>query len=72
MLLLLGPRPRRPTPKPGSEEWEALRACWEAHRDRYSERAWGWRAFGPNANVEAALRTNEPVPVDAEEIEPVD
>jgi hypothetical protein len=71
MLLSLGPIPGRPPPKPGSEEWEALRACWQAHRDRYSEDTWGYLAF-ELGDVEAALRANELVPVDAKENEPVD
>jgi hypothetical protein len=71
MLLLLGPTPGRPCPEPGSEEWGALRACWEAHRDRYSETSWGWLAF-ELGDVEAALQANELVPVDADEDEPVD
>jgi hypothetical protein len=37
LLLLLGPNPRGPRPEPGSEEWEALHACWEQHR--YTKRA---------------------------------
>jgi hypothetical protein len=71
MLLLLGPNPRQPCPEPGDEEWEALRACWEAHRDRYSEDSWGYLAF-ELGDVEGALRANELVPVDADENEPVD
>jgi hypothetical protein len=52
---------RRPCPEPGSEEWQALRACWEAHRDRYGESTWGYLAF--ELDVEAALRAKALVPV---------
>jgi hypothetical protein len=46
--------------------------CFEQNQDRYGPRTWGWLAFGPNADVEAALRANELVPADADENEPVD
>ena len=50
LLLTLGPRPRQPLPKPGDDEWEALRACWFAHRDRLvgngtPEQTWGYWVF---------------------------
>lgn len=54
MLLLLGPIPGRPAPKPGSEEWEALRGCYEQHPNRYGESSWGYLAF-EQGDVEAAL-----------------
>jgi hypothetical protein len=62
MMLVLGPHPvraRRPCPEPGSEEWGALRACWERYRygddgeDRYGEGSWGYLAF-ELGDVEAA------------------
>ena len=73
MMLSLGPIPgpasARSCPEPGSEEWEALRACWEQHRydqegrDRYGEDSWGYLAF-ELGDVEAALKANPLVPVD--------
>ena len=70
------PRPRLPSQppsqRPGSREWQALRHCFEQNRNGYGPGTWAWLAFGPNADVEAALRANELVPVDADEDEPVD
>ncbi len=70
LLLTIGPGPilpgsvsRRPCPEPGSEEWELLRACFEANRDRYSESSWGYLAF-ELGDVEAALRANALVPAE--------
>jgi hypothetical protein len=69
LMLSIGPHPGGPRPQPGSEEWEALRACWEQHRydddgrDRYREGSWGWIAFEVG-DVEGALKANPLVPVD--------
>jgi hypothetical protein len=50
LLLHLGPPPGEPPPEPGSEEWEALRACFDQYRhhdgeDRYGAGTWGHAAF---------------------------
>jgi hypothetical protein len=62
-MLAIGPDPRRLCPEPGSQEWEALRACWHAHRDRYDESNWGYIAF-ELGDVERALEANSLVPAD--------
>ena len=62
-MLSLGPPPTGPRPEPGSEEWEALHACWDANRDRYGEDSWGYLAF-ELGDVEAALAANPLVPVE--------
>ena len=53
-------------PQPGSEEWEALRACWEANRDRYGHESWGFLAF-ELGDIEGVLKANALVPVEANE-----
>jgi hypothetical protein len=75
MVLRFGPWPRLPSEppslRPGSSEWRAL-ACFAENRNRYGPGTWGWLAFGPGADVEAALRASELIPADAGEIEPLD
>jgi hypothetical protein len=76
LMLSLGPEPRLPwkppSLRPGSPKWEALHYCFEQNRDRYGPRSWGWLAFGPDADVEAAVWANELVPADADKNKPVD
>ncbi len=59
---ILGPASTRPCPEPGSEEWEALRGCWEQHPGRWGADSWGWIAF-ELGDIEAAVRANPLTPV---------
>ena len=67
LMLSIGPRPGQQPPEPGSEEWEALRACFEQHRygdgeDFYPPGTWGFSAF-----VEGVVLECELVPVEEDE-----
>jgi hypothetical protein len=76
VVLSFGPWPRLPSEppslRPGSAEWGALLYCFEQNRDRYGPGSWAWIAFGPKADVDAALLANELVPVETDKNEPVD
>jgi hypothetical protein len=70
LLLTLGPMTGRSCPEPGSEEWEALHACWTGNRDRLGtrciEETWGYRVF-ELGDVEGGLRANALVPCEPED-----
>ena len=67
LMLTLGPLPGEPPPEPGSEEWEALRACFERHRYRDGEDFYGEGSWGHAAFVEGNVRANPLVPVERDE-----
>jgi hypothetical protein len=67
LLLTFGPPPGEPPPERGSEEWEALRDCFERHRYRDGEDFYPPGSWGHSAFVEGVIWENPLTPVEQDD-----